>query len=155
MSELATGDKAPDFTLPRNGGGTVSLSDFKGRKVVLYFYPKDNTQGCTTEALEFSALADSFAQRDTVIIGVSPDSVRSHDGFVSKHGLNLVLASDMEKKVCEAYAVWVEKSMYGRKYMGVERSTFLIGPDGRIVETWNKVKVAGHAEAVLAKAGEI
>lgn len=143
---------APDFTLPRNGGGTVSLAAMRGSPVVLYFYPKDDTSGCTTEALAFSALADEFAKVDTKVIGLSPDPVKSHDKFVAKHDLSVVLASDDEKEVLSAYGVWKEKSMYGRTYMGVERSTFLIDRDGRVAAVWRKVKVPGHAEAVLKAA---
>ena len=149
MAELAIGDKAPDFTLPRDGGGTVSISQFAGRPIVLYFYPKDNTSGCTTEAVDFTALAGEFEKAGAVVIGVSPDSVASHDKFVAKHALSVILASDQDTKMLSAYGVWQEKSMYGRKYMGVVRTTFLIGPDGKITAVWNKVKVAGHAEAVL------
>ncbi|MCO6185903.1 thioredoxin-dependent thiol peroxidase [Rhizobium sp. L1K21] len=149
MSELNPGDKAPDFTLPRDGGGTVSLSDFSGKNVVLYFYPKDNTTGCTIEAVDFSGLADAFAKLDTVVIGMSPDTVKSHDNFVKKQNLSVILASDTEKSVLEAYGVWQEKSMYGRQYMGVARTTYLIGKDGVIRHTWTNVKAKGHAEAVL------
>jgi peroxiredoxin Q/BCP len=149
MADLATGDVAPDFTLPRDGGGTVSLAEFRGSPVVLYFYPKDDTSGCTTEALAFTALADEFAKAGAKVIGLSPDPVKSHDKFVAKHGLSVILASDEEKSILSAYGVWKEKSMYGRTYMGVERSTFLIDRDGRVAAVWRKVKVAGHAEAVL------
>ncbi|MGL3605526.1 thioredoxin-dependent thiol peroxidase [Rhizobium sp. G187] len=152
MTELTAGDSAPDFTLPRNGGGTVSLSEFAGKSVVLYFYPKDDTSGCTTEAVDFTGLASDFAAAGTVVIGMSPDSVKSHDKFASKHSLSVILAADEEHTALEAYGVWKEKSMYGKTYMGVERSTFLIGPDGKIVEVWRKVKVPGHAEAVLRAA---
>lgn len=149
---MKIGDIAPQFELPRNGGGTVSLSELKGKKVVLYFYPKDLTSGCTTEAIDFSALAQEFEKADTVVIGMSPDSVKSHDKFAAKHSLTVMLASDEEKSTIEAYGVWVEKSMYGRKYMGVERTTFLIDPEGKIAAIWPKVKVAGHAQAVLEAA---
>jgi len=144
------GKLAPDFTLPTDGGDKVELSKFRGRKVVLYFYPKDDTSGCTLEAVTFTALAPEFEAAGAVIIGVSPDSVRSHDKFKAKHELGVVLAADEERKAIEAYGVWGEKSMYGRKYMGVLRTTFLIGPDRRIVQVWENVKVKGHAEAVLA-----
>ncbi|MGA8169484.1 MAG: peroxiredoxin [Methylocystis sp.] len=146
------GDAAPDFDLPGAGGETLSLAALKGRKLVLYFYPKDDTSGCTKEAIEFNALRDNFAKVKTAVIGLSPDSVKSHDKFRVKYELALPLASDETKATLEAYGVWVEKSMYGRKYMGVERSTFLIGADGRIAKVWRKVKVPGHAEAVLAAA---
>lgn len=152
MADLTAGDMAPDFTLPRNGGGTVSLSEMRGSPVVLYFYPKDDTSGCTTEALAFSALAEEFAKADTKVIGLSPDPVKSHDKFAAKHGLSVILASDEDKTALSDYGVWKEKSMYGRTYMGVERSTFLIDRDGRVAAAWRKVKVAGHAEAVLKAA---
>lgn len=149
MSELAEGATAPSFSRPRDGGGTISLADFAGKPVVLYFYPKDDTSGCTTEAIAFTALADAFAEAGAVVIGMSPDSPKKHDKFIAKHELSVVLASDEDHSVLEAYGVWTEKSMYGRKYMGVERSTFLIGKDGKILKAWRKVKVPGHAEAVL------
>ena len=144
------GKLAPDFTLPTDSGDKVELSQFKGRKIVLYFYPKDDTSGCTMEAVTFTALAPEFEAAGAVVIGVSPDSVKSHDKFKAKHELGVILAADEERKAIEAYGVWGEKSMYGRKYMGVLRTTFLIGPDGRIVQVWENVKVKGHAEAVLA-----
>lgn len=152
MAELKEGDKAPDFNLPRDGGGSLSLSSLKGKPVVLYFYPKDDTSGCTAEAIDFSRLKDQFGKIGTEIIGMSPDSGKSHDKFKSKHDLKVHLVADEEKKTLEAYGVWAEKSMYGRKYMGVERTTFLVGKDGRIAKIWNKVKVPGHAEEVLAAA---
>lgn len=150
MSKPEAGSKAPDFTLPRDGGGTLSLSSLAGKTVVLYFYPKDDTSGCTQEAMEFSALRDQFASAGAVIVGVSPDSAKKHDKFKEKHGLSVDLVSDEEKGMLEAYGVWAEKSMYGRKYMGVERTTFLIGGDGRVLRIWEKVKVPGHAAEVLA-----
>ncbi|AYM05732.1 MULTISPECIES: thioredoxin-dependent thiol peroxidase [Agrobacterium] len=149
MTDLTIGGTAPDFTLPRNGEGTVTLSKLQGKAVILYFYPKDDTSGCTAEAIDFSALGGEFEAANAVVIGISPDSVKSHDKFAAKHALSVMLAADEEKKVVEAYGVWKEKSMYGKKYMGVERTTFLIAPDGKIAEVWNKVKVAGHAQAVL------
>ncbi|PWJ85933.1 peroxiredoxin Q/BCP [Pseudaminobacter salicylatoxidans] len=149
MAELEAGQKAPDFDLPRDGGGALKLADLSGKKVVLYFYPKDDTSGCTAEAIDFSALKPEFEKAGAAIIGISPDSVKSHDKFKSKHNLSVELVADEERKTLEAYGVWVEKSMYGRKYMGVERSTFLIGPDGRIARIWRKVKVPGHARQVL------
>ncbi|SNB60201.1 MULTISPECIES: thioredoxin-dependent thiol peroxidase [unclassified Agrobacterium] len=149
MTDLTIGGTAPDFTLPRNGEGTVTLSKLQGKAVILYFYPKDDTSGCTAEAIDFSALGGEFEAANAVVIGISPDSVKSHDKFAAKHALSVMLASDEEKKVVEAYGVWKEKSMYGKKYMGVERTTFLVAPDGKIAEVWNKVKVAGHAQAVL------
>ncbi len=152
MTDLKIGSPAPDFTLPRNGEGTVTLSKLQGKAVILYFYPKDDTSGCTAEAIDFSALGGEFEAANAVVIGVSPDSVKSHDKFAAKHSLSVMLASDEEKAVLEAYGVWKEKSMYGKKYMGVERTTFLVAPDGKIAEIWNKVKVAGHAQAVLEAA---
>jgi peroxiredoxin Q/BCP len=149
MAEIAVGDLAPAFELPQDGGGTLNLSSYRGKPVVLYFYPKDDTSGCTAEAIAFSGLKPQFEKAGAVVIGMSPDSVKSHDKFKSKHGLSVELASDEDKKVLEAYGVWTEKSMYGRKYMGVERTTFLIGADGKVVRVWRKVKVPGHAEEVL------
>ncbi|WP_448586502.1 peroxiredoxin [Thermaurantiacus sp.] len=145
------GTAAPEFTL-ETPDGPVSLSDFRGRKLVLYFYPKDDTPGCTTEALDFTRLADRFAAADTVVVGVSKDSVSSHARFAKKHGLAVRLASDPDGRTIEAFGAWVEKSMYGKKYMGIDRSTFLIDRDGRIAEAWRKVSVKGHAEAVLKAA---
>lgn len=146
------GDKAPAFSTGGDGGGTVKLSDYKGRKVVLYFYPKDDTPGCTKEAIAFSQLLPQFDKAGAAIIGVSPDTPAKHDKFKAKHELTVALASDEDKAICEAYGVWVEKNMYGRKYMGVERSTFLIDEKGKIANVWRKVKVKGHAEAVLEAA---
>ncbi len=154
MTNLNVGDHAPDFTLPRDGGGTVSLADFAGRNVIVYFYPKDDTSGCTTEALEFTALLPAFSAKDTDVIGISPDTVERHDKFSAKHKLGVILGSDASTQTAQAYGVWKEKSMYGRTYMGIERTTFLIGPDGRIRTIWAKVKVAGHADAVLASLSE-
>jgi peroxiredoxin Q/BCP len=130
----------------------VSLAALEGKKVALYFYPKDDTSGCTQEAIDFNALRDKFAKAGTVVVGMSPDSAKKHDKFRAKHELQFALAADESKEALAAYGVWVEKSMYGRKYMGVERSTFLIDPQGRIAKIWRKVKVPGHAEAVLAAA---
>ncbi len=143
------GDKAPAFTLPTDDGGKVSLSELKGKPVVLYFYPKDDTTGCTREALDFSAAKAKFDRLGAAVIGCSRDSVASHAKFKTKHKLKLTLGADETGKVTESYGVWVEKSLYGRRYMGIERATFLIGPDGRIAAAWRKVKVAGHVEAVL------
>jgi thioredoxin-dependent peroxiredoxin len=152
---LQSGDPAPDFQLPGDAGRTIGLASFAGKKLVLYFYPKDDTSGCTREAIDFNALRAAFAEAGTAVVGVSPDSPGSHDKFKAKHGLELALASDENKNVCQAYGVWAEKSMYGRKYMGVERTTFLIDGAGRIAEIWEKVKVPGHAEAVLAAARKL
>ena len=152
MAVPVIGSKAPDFTLPRDGGGTLSLSGFKGRNLVLYFYPKADTPGCTTESIAFSGLKRAFAKADTEIVGVSADPVKAQDKFRDKHGLTIALASDEEKKMLTAYGVWGEKSMYGRKFMGVRRTTFLIGRDGRVAQVWENVKVPGHAEAVLEAA---
>jgi peroxiredoxin Q/BCP len=144
------GARAPDFTLPRGGGGTVSLADLKGRKVVLYFYPKDDTPGCTQEAIEFTQRKTAFAAAGAEVIGVSRDSVAQHDKFAAKHKLGVTLGADESGAVTEAYGVWTEKSMYGRKYMGIERATFLIDGDGVVRRVWPKVKVKGHADEVLA-----
>lgn len=148
----SVGEAAPAFTLPRDGGGQVSLADFRGRKLVLYFYPKADTSGCTREALDFSALAKKFAAADTAVLGVSADPVAALDRFKKKHGLAIPLASDEPHATLEAYGAWGEKSMYGRKFMGVLRSTYLIDAKGRILRVWRNVKVPGHAEAVLAAA---
>jgi len=147
---LEAGMTAPDFTLPGDNGETVTLSDYRGKAVVLYFYPKDDTPGCTTEAKDFTALAGEFADAGAVVIGMSKDTAQKHDKFIAKHDLKVKLASDEDGKVIEDYGVWVEKSMYGRTYMGIERATFLIDSEGVIREVWHKVKVKGHAEAVLA-----
>ena len=146
---LSPGDKAPDFTLPTDGGGSIALKKLKGKNVVLYFYPKDDTSGCTKEAIAFNGLKAKFAKANTEIIGISADSVASHDKFKAKYDLGFTLASDEKKDMLAAYGVWVEKSMYGRKYMGIERTTFLIDEKGKVREIWRKVKVPGHAEAVL------
>jgi thioredoxin-dependent peroxiredoxin len=147
---LQTGAPAPAFRLVRDDGEVVTLANYVGKALVLYFYPKDDTSGCTREAADFSALMPAFRDAGAEILGVSPDSGKSHEAFRKKHGLEIALGSDESKEVCQAFGVWQEKSMYGRKYMGVERTTFLIGSDGRIAEIWPKVSVKGHAEAVLA-----
>lgn len=149
---LSTGARAPAFTLPRDGGGAVSLADFKGRKLVLYFYPKANTPGCTRESIAFSALSADFAKAGAAVLGVSADPVKAQDAFKAKHDLTIPLASDEKHGMLEAYGVWGEKSMYGRTFMGIARMTFLIDRDGRIARVWPKVKVDGHAEEVLAAA---
>jgi peroxiredoxin Q/BCP len=147
---LADSKKAPDFKLPDETGDVVQLSKLKGRPVVVYFYPKDDTSGCTQEAKDFSCLAEEFVNAGALILGISPDSPLSHQKFKSKHQLSLRLLADEKKEAAEAYGVWVEKSMYGRKYMGVERSTFLIDASGKLAKSWRKVKVPGHADEVLA-----
>ena len=152
MSKLDPGAAAPSFDLPTDGAGRLSLAMLKGKAVVLYFYPKDDTSGCTQEAIEFNGLRKDFEKAGAVVLGVSPDPVKMHDKFKATHGLEFGLLSDETKEMLEAYGVWVEKSMYGRKYMGVERTTFLIGADGKIARVWNKVKVPGHAADVLAAA---
>jgi len=149
--ELKPGDPAPAIDLPTGGSGRVSLASLKGKRVILYFYPKDDTPGCTTEALSFTEKARSFAAANAVVVGVSRDSPAKHDKFAAKHGLKLILASDEDGKVCEKYGVWVEKQLYGRSYMGVERATFLIDEKGRIARVWRKVKVAGHTDEVLTE----
>ena len=143
------GDLAPSFDLPRDGGDQVSSGALTGKPIVLFFYPRDNTSGCTKEAVAFSALKSEFEALRTVVLGVSKDSVASHDKFRDKHALTVPLLSDEADDVCERFGVWKEKKMYGRAFMGIERSTFLIGSDGRIAKVWRKVKVPGHAEAVL------
>jgi len=152
MSTLTQGSPAPDFDLPADGGSRIKLSDLKGRKVVLYFYPKDNTSGCTLESIDFSERKADFDAAETIVIGASPDSVKSHDAFKKKHDLSIPLASDEDKAMLTAYGVWAEKSMYGRKYMGVVRTTYLIDRDGKIARVWDKVKVKGHVDEVLAAA---
>lgn len=151
-AKIAAGGKAPAFSLPRDGSGEVSLADFKGRKLVLYFYPKADTEGCTIEAKDFSRLGPAFARAKTAVLGVSADPVKKLDRFKTKHDLTITLASDETLDMLNAYGVWAEKSMYGRKYMGILRNTCLIGPDGKIARIWEKVKVKGHAEEVLEAA---
>ena len=152
---LTIGDMAPEFSLPGDGGTTVSLLGLRGKKIVLYFYPKDDTSGCTLEAKNFHDLNGVFAKTNAVIIGISIDSVASHDKFKKKYELGFALASDESKETVVAYGVWVEKSMYGKKYMGIERTTFLVDATGTIARIWNKVKVPGHADEVLAAAQSI
>jgi peroxiredoxin Q/BCP len=149
---ISAGLTAPDFTLPRDGGATVTLSSLRPGKVVLYFYPKDDTPGCTLEAQDFNARLGEFTSAGTTVIGVSKDSVKSHDKFCKKHGLSVVLASDEGGTTCEDYGVWVEKSMYGKTYMGIERTTVLIDGAGKVARVWPKVSVKGHADEVLAAA---
>ena len=146
------GSPAPDFTLPRDGGSMITLSSLRPGKVVLYFYPKDDTPGCTLEAQDFSARLADFTAAGTTVIGISKDSAAKHDKFCKKHGLSIILASDEAGHTCEDYGVWVEKSMYGKTYMGIERTTFLIDSTGKIAQVWPKVSVKGHADEVLAAA---
>jgi len=146
---LSIGDKAPDFTMPSDGGGSVSLSDFKERYLVLYFYPKDDTPGCTKEAIGFTESKSEFDTLNASILGVSKDTPAKHDKFIAKHDLKVMLGSDESGEMIESYGVWVEKNMYGKKYMGIERATYLIGPDGHILEIWRKVRVKNHVETVL------
>ena len=152
MSDLQPGDPAPDFTLAAAGGRTLRLADYAGRNLVLYFYPKDDTSGCTMEAQGFSDAASEFTAANTAVLGVSKDSVASHAKFAAKYDLTVDLGADPDGAVVEAYGAWVEKSMYGKKYMGIDRSTVLIGSDGRVRRVWRKVKVPGHVDAVLAAA---
>ncbi|MTI17271.1 peroxiredoxin [Rhodobacteraceae bacterium RKSG542] len=149
---LSEGSQIADFELETDGAGTFKLSSSDAAAVVLYFYPKDDTPGCTKEAIAFTALHEQFAALGVKVVGVSPDTTAKHDKFKAKHDLTVTLLSDSDKKLCESFGVWVEKSMYGKKYMGVERSTFLLKTDGTIVKAWRKVKVPGHAEAVLEEA---
>ena len=150
MAELKVGDRAPDFKLPAGDGTHISLSELKGKRVILYFYPKDNTSGCTTEACSFRDEIKKFEKKNSVIVGVSIDSVESHRKFAEKYELPFALASDEKKELVKKYGVWKEKSMYGRKYMGIERTTFVIDEKGTIVQVFTKVKVEGHTDEVLA-----
>lgn len=152
MSKLDVGMHAPEFDLPGSSGSTYALKNYRGGPLILYFYPKDDTSGCTVEGLDFTALKADFEALNAKVLGVSPDSPLSHDKFCKKHGLGIDLASDESKVMLEAYGVWTEKSMYGKKYMGVERTTFLIDKNGVVAHVWNKVKVPGHAAEVLAAA---
>ena len=155
MTQLAIGDPAPDFTLPTNGGGTLSLSDYRGRKVVLYFYPQDNTPTCTLQAVDFSGKAEAFKKAGAVVIGVSPDGVKSHDRFCARHDLSIPLVADEEHRAIEAYGVWREKKTFGKTYMGVVRSTFLIDAEGKIAGIWDNVRLKGHIDAVLDAANAL
>ena len=152
---ITQGEMAPDFTLPRDGGGSVTLSALRPGKVVLYFYPKDDTPGCTLEAQDFTARAADFAAAGATVIGISKDSIKAHDKFCKKHGLGITLVSDADSHTCEDYGVWLEKSMYGKTYMGIERTTVLIDGTGKVARVWNKVSVKGHADEVLAAAREL
>jgi thioredoxin-dependent peroxiredoxin len=152
MASLQSGDAAPDVTLTTPEGGALTLAQLRGRPLVLYFYPKDDTAGCTREAQDFSALKAAFDLAGVAVLGVSKDPPTKHQKFAAKHALTVSLASDEDGSACEAFGTWIEKSLYGRKYMGIDRATFLIDADGRIAEVWRKVKVPGHAETVLAAA---
>ena len=152
---LSEGDPVPDVKMVNVDGKTVSPTDFRGQKIVFYFYPKDDTSGCTAEAKQFTDLAGEFERAGTWVLGISKDDAKSHSRFIDKYGLKVSLATDPDGSVCEAFGTWVEKSMYGRKYMGIERATFLVDRDGRIHRIWRKVKVPGHAEEVLAAAREL
>jgi len=154
-SELAEGSRAPSFTLPRDGGARVSLADFIGRKLVIFFYPRANTPGCTREAMDFSRLANGFADSGTTVLGVSADPVKTQESFRAKHKLTVPLISDEKHEMLEAYGAWGEKSMYGKAFLGVLRTTVLVAPDGRIARIWRKVRVDGHAEEVLAAARDL
>lgn len=149
MHDIPEGSPAPAFDMPTDDGGRVSLADLSGKSVVLYFYPKADTPGCTNEAKDFTAMKTAFARQGAVVIGVSKDAVKKLAKFKAKYELGVVLASDEDGAVCEAYGVWGEKKLYGRTYMGIERATFLIGPDGGLKKIWRNVKVPGHAQAVL------
>jgi len=151
---IGKGDRAPDFTLPSDDGGHVSLGDFKGRRLVLYFYPKDNTPGCTRQACDLRDEMPAFDALGVAVVGVSPDTVDAHRKFKTKYDLNFTLLADEDHEVAAAYGVWKEKSMYGRKYLGIQRSTFLIGADGRVEEVWRRVRPKGHADMVAARLGE-
>ena len=144
------GNSAPDFTLPRDGGVHLTLSALRHSKVVLFFYPRDDTSGCTKEALGFTEAKADFEAAGAIVVGISKDTAAKHDKFIAKHGLDVILGSDADGNVCESYGTWVEKQMYGKSYMGIERATFLIDGDGTIVREWRKVKVPGHVDAVLA-----
>jgi peroxiredoxin Q/BCP len=152
---VEVGDKAPDFKLATDGGGEITLKSLKGKPVVLYFYPKDDTPGCTMEAQAFAADHAKFRRKGATIIGISKDSVKRHDNFKAKYELPFVLASDADGAACEAYGVWVEKALYGRKYMGIERATFLIDAKGKVARVWHKVKVKGHSAEVLEAVSEL
>ena len=146
---LSQGSPTPDFTLPRDGGDDVTLSDLKGNPVIVYFYPKDNTPGCTTEALDFTAKQQDFADLGCQVLGISKDSLKKHGNFRNKHDLSVILLSDEHSDVCERFGVWKEKKMYGKTFMGIERTTVLVAADGTVSRVWNKVKVKGHADEVL------
>jgi len=148
---ITIGDSAPQFTLSTNGGGQFSLVDAAGKYLILYFYPKDDTPGCTKEAVGFSEESAAFEAQNAMVVGVSRDTVKKHDKFISKYDLRIPLISDEEGSLCETFGTWVEKRMYGKTYMGIERATFLISPEGQLLQMWRKVKVPGHVEEVLAQ----
>ena len=148
---ITIGDSAPQFTLSTNGGGQFSLVDAAGKYLILYFYPKDDTPGCTKEAVGFSEESAAFEAQNAMVVGVSRDTVKKHDKFISKYDLRIPLISDEEGSLCETFGTWVEKRMYGKSYMGIERATFLISPEGQLLQMWRKVKVPGHVEEVLAQ----
>ena len=152
MDNLVEGSAAPDFSIPSDSGENVTLSSFKGKQIVLYFYPRDDTSGCTKEAIAFTDLLKEFEAQNTVVLGVSADTIAKHQKFKTKHDLKVTLLSDEQNDLTTAYGVWVEKSMYGKKYMGIERATYLIDKNAKVAKIWRKVKVAGHAEAVLEEA---
>jgi len=152
---IAEGDKAPGFNLPVDGGGSIKLSDLKGRTVILYFYPNDDTPGCTTEAIDFTSALPEFEAAGATVIGISPNTIESHQKFKAKHKLGIILAADPDHKVLEAYGAWGEKMMYGRKMIGVIRSTVMVGPDGRVARIWPKVRVNGHVDKVLEAVKEL
>ncbi len=155
MSKVSEGEMAPDFTLPTDGNGSFTLSEKRGSPVILFFYPKDATPGCTTEAIGFSEHLDAFKKLGCIVAGMSPDPVKKHDKFIAKHELTTTLISDEDKSTLDAYGVWIEKSMFGKKYMGVNRTTLIINADGKIAKAWVKVKVPGHVDEVLATAQEL
>ena len=149
MSSIEVGQPVPDFTLPGSNGQDVSLSDFRGKKVVIYFYPKDMTPGCTTQSCDFRDFHGDFGKYNTEVIGISPDDLKSHDKFINKHQLPFLLLADVEHEVAEQFGVWKPKKMFGKEFMGIERSTFLVDETGNLVKEWRKVKVSGHVEEVL------
>ena len=153
--QLAAGDQMPSFNIDATGSGSISSQSLAGKKAVIFFYPKDDTPGCTKESIAFSKFKGAFEAIDTVIVGISADTIDKHDKFIAKHNLTITLGSDPELDTLKAFGVWVEKSMYGRSYFGIERSMFLVGKDGKIAQVWRKVKVPGHAEAVLEAASNL
>ena len=150
MNNLKIGDKVPSFSLPSSTGKDINIADLKGKNIVIYFYPKDDTSGCTIEAKDFSCAIDQFSKLNTIILGISRDSLTKHNKFIKKHDLKHILLADETTEVCEKFSCWVEKSMYGRKYMGIARKTFLVNQDGIVVQIWPNVKITGHVDEVLA-----